>query len=68
MKGQQAFISDSFQLCDASRRSLCHQELVVQAEIVEALDSVDKNKSFAASNGDGKKYKRMFPGSNIAKK
>ena len=36
MKGQGAFISDSFQLSSKSTISLSHQELVFQAEIVEA--------------------------------
>ena len=36
MKGQGAFISDSFQLSSKSTISLSHQELVFQAGIVEA--------------------------------
>ena len=68
VKGQPTFISDNFQLSSKSRRSLCHQKLVLQAEIVDALDSVEKNERFAGSNGDRKKYKRMFPDSKIGKK
>lgn len=69
MKGQPAFISDSFQLSEKSTRSLSHQKLVFRAEILDALDLVDKNESLPASNGGGvKKYRRMFQDSNIAKK
>ena len=39
---------------------------VNNAEIVQALDCVDSNFSFASTNNDAKKFQRMFPNSKIA--
>ena len=39
---------------------------VTNAEIVQALDCVDSNFSFASTNSDAKKFQRMFPDSKIA--
>lgn len=67
MKGQRGFINDSFQLSGSSSPSLSNREKVCQAEIIELLDLVDKNQSFSSCNGDGERYRKMFPDSNIAK-
>ena len=39
---------------------------VNNAEIVQELDCVDSNFSFASTNNDAKKFQRMFPNSKIA--
>ena len=67
LKGQRSFINNSLQLSGNSSNSLSNRDLVLQAEIIEALDAVDKNRSFASSNGDSSKYRKMFPDSQIAK-
>ena len=67
MKGQRGFMNDSFQLSGSSSPSLSNHEKVCKAEIIELLDLVDKNQSFSSCNGDGEKYRKMFPDSNIAK-
>ena len=40
---------------------LTDKEQVLNAEIIETIHSVDSNQSFSASNGTGKRYKKMFP-------
>ena len=67
MKGQRGFINDSFQLSGSSSPSLSNHEKVCKTGIIEPLDLVDKNQSFSSCNGDGEKYRKMFPDSNIAK-
>ena len=67
MKGQRGFMNDSFQLSGSSSPSLNNHEKVCEAEINELLDLVVKNQSFSSCNGDGEKYRKMFPDSNIAK-
>ena len=42
-------------------------EQVVNAETLQALDIVQSNYSFASSNSDNDKFRRMFPDSAIAK-
>ena len=67
MKGQRGFMNDSFQLSGSSSPSLNNHEKVCEAEINELLDLVVKNQSFSSCNGDGEKYRKIFPDSNIAK-
>jgi len=66
MKGQREFFNGSFQLSGPSS-SLSSREKVLKAEIIEVLDMVDKNQSFSSCNGDGERYRQMFPDSIIAK-
>ena len=63
MKGQSAFPSNSFKLQGGTSKPtlLTDKEQVLNAEIIEAIHSVDSNQSFSASNGSGKRYKQMFP-------
>ena len=63
MKGQSAFRSNSFKLQGGTSKPtlLTDKEQVLNAEIIEAIHSVDSNQSFSASNGSGKRYKKMFP-------
>ena len=63
MKGQSAFRSNSFKLQGGTSKPtlLTDKEQVLNAEIIEAIHSVDSNQSFSASNGSGKHYKKMFP-------
>ena len=67
MKAQRGFMNDSFQLSRSRSPSRSNHEKVCKAEIIELLDLVDKNQSFSSCNGDGEKYRKMFPDSNIAK-
>jgi hypothetical protein len=67
MKGQRGFQNGSFQLSGEPSSSLSSQEKILKAEIIEVLDMVDKNQSFSSCNGDGERYRQMFPDSNIAK-
>ena len=66
MKRQRGFINDSFQLSGSSSPSLSNHKKVYEAEIIELLDLVDKNRNFSSCNGDGEKYRKMFPDPNIA--
>ena len=63
MKGQSAFRSNSFKLQGGTSKPtlLTDKEQVLNAEIIEAIHSVDSNQSFSASNGSGKHYKKMSP-------
>ena len=63
MKGQSAFRLNSFKLQGETSNPtlLTDKEQVLNAEIIEAIHSVDSNQSFSASNGSGKRYKKMFP-------
>ena len=46
MKGQRGYMNDSFQLSGSSSPSLSNHEKVCKAEIMEILDSVNKNQKF----------------------
>ena len=46
---------------------LTNEEHVLKAEIIQALKIVDGNFSFASANGDGDRFRTMFPDSAIAK-
>ena len=43
------------------------KESIIKAEILQALNTVDSNFSFASANGNGKLFREMFPDSDIAK-
>ena len=43
------------------------KESIINAEILQALKTVDSNFSFASTNGNGKLFREMFPDSDIAK-
>ena len=42
-------------------------EQIMKAEILQAPKTVGSNFSFASANGDGDRFRQMFPDSNIAK-
>ena len=46
---------------------LTNEEHVLKAKIIQALKIVDGNFSFASANGDGDRFRTMFPDSAIAK-
>ena len=46
--------------------SLSVEEQVLRAETIQALTCVDSNLSFASANGDGHRFRTMFPDSKIA--
>jgi len=48
--------------------SLTLEEQVIRAETIQALTCVDSNLSFASADGDGDRFKAMFPDSKIAEK
>ena len=43
--------------------SLSMEEQVLRAETIQALKRVDSNLSFASANGDGDRFRTMFPDS-----
>ena len=65
MKGQTGFFNGSYS--GSSKSSLCTKDKVLSAEIIEVLDLVNNNQSFASCNGDGDKFRKQFPDSEIAK-
>ena len=42
------------------------EDQVLSAEIIEAMNKVDKNQSFQSADDDNKKFSKMFPDSEIA--
>ena len=66
MKGQSGFVHGAFTPSSTSP-SISSSEKILRAEILELFDLVDKNKSFASCNGDGERYSKMCPDSQIAK-
>ena len=44
------------------------KDQILNAEILHALNMVDKNHSFSSANGDSDRLKKMFPDSQIAAK
>lgn len=63
---QRTFSSDGV-LTAGSSNSLCKEDLVVRAEILEAFKCVESNRSFQSADGDNERYRIMFPDSEIAK-
>ena len=43
------------------------KESIIKAAILQALNTVGSNFSFASANGNGKLFRKMFPDSDIAK-
>ena len=68
-KGQQTFAKsakeDSLVMNEASS-SLSMEEQVLRAETIQALKCVDSNLSFNSANGDGDRFRTLFPDSKIA--
>ena len=44
------------------------KDQILNAEILQALNMVDKNHSFSSANGDSDRFKKMFSDSQIAAK
>ena len=44
------------------------KDQILNAEILHALNIVDKNHSFSSANGNSDRFKKMFPDSQIAAK
>ena len=69
-KGRRTFVrstqENSLLMSEASS-SLSVEEQVLRAETIQALKCVDSNLSFASANGDGDRFRTMFPDSKIAK-
>ena len=66
MKGQRSFFNkNSTRLQGGSSVSLTSKDKFLRAEIIEALNLVDKNQSFLSSM-DGNSFRKMFPDSAIA--
>ena len=47
--------------------ALRSDEQIMKADILQALKTVGSNFSFASANGDGDRFRQMFPDSKIAK-
>lgn len=73
LQGQRTFMLDN--ACSSVTLSskvnsgfvLCPEELVLNAEIMQALHFVEFNYSFASASTDSKRFELMFPDSAIAK-
>ena len=61
MKGQKAFSSTFTLKKTVTSSTFSDKQQVLNAEVIEALHSVDSNQSFSASNGSGERYRKMFP-------
>ena len=70
-KGQRTFAKsakeDSLVMSEASS-SLSMEEQLLRAETIQALKCVNSNLSFASANGDGDRFRTMFPDSKTAEK
>ena len=66
MRSQRMFKTSAGLLTGCSKPTTKDQTL--NAEILQALNMVDKNYSFSSANGDSGRFKKMFPDSQIAAK
>ena len=66
MRSQHTFKTSGGPLTACSKPATKDQ--ILNAEILQALNMVDKNHSFSSANGDSDRLKKMFPDSQIAAK
>ena len=66
MRSQRTFKTSGGPLTGCSKPTTKDQ--ILNAEILQALNMVDKNHSFSSANGDSDRLKKMFPDSQIAAK
>ena len=66
-EGQAEFKSDgSLQDLQTLKAHLSPQDVIVRAEIIEVLNTVECNRSFKTANNDTERYKKMFPSDPVA--
>ena len=66
MKSQLLFKTSAGSLTGCSKTTM--KDRILNAEIWQALNMVDKNCSFSSANGDSDRFKKMFPNSQIVAK
>ena len=66
MRLQRTFKTSGGPLIGCSKSTTKDQ--ILNAEIMQALNMVDKNYSFSSANGDSDRFKKMFPDLRIAAK
>ena len=66
MRSQRTFKTSGGPLTGCSKPTTKDQ--ILNAEILQALNMVNKNHSFSSANGDSDRFKKMFPGLQIAAK
>ena len=66
MRSQRTFQTNACSLTGCSEPTTKDQ--ILNAEILQALNMVDKNHSFSSANGDSDRFKKMFSDSQIAAK
>ena len=66
MRSQRTFKTSAGSLTGCSKPTTKGQ--ILNAEILQALNMVDKNHSFSSANGDSNRFKKKFPDSQIAAK
>ena len=66
MRSQHTFKTSGGPLTGCSKPTTKDQ--ILNAEILQALNMVDKNHSFSSVNGDSNRFKKIFPDSQIAAK
>ena len=66
MRSQRMFKTSAGLLTGCSKPTTKDQ--ILNAEILQALNMVDKNHSFSSANGDSDRFKKMFPDSQITAK
>ena len=66
MKSQLTFKTNAGSLTGCSKTTMKDQ--ILNAEIWQALNMVDKKYSFSSANGDSDRFKKMFPDLQIVAK
>ena len=66
MKSQLTFKTNAGSLTGCSKTTM--KDRILNAEIWQALNMVDKNYSFSSANGDSDRFKKMFPDLQIVAK
>ena len=66
MRSQRTFKTSTGSLTGCSKPTTKDQ--ILNAEILQAPNMVDKNHSFSSANGDSDRFKKMFPDSQITAK
>ena len=66
MRSQHTFKTSGGPLTGCSKPT--SKDQILNAEILQALNMVDKNHSFSSVNGDSNRFKKIFPDSQIAAK
>lgn len=66
MKKQKTFFTANNHVIVQLKQEFTESEMILKAEVIQAMNVVEKNHSFRSSKGDSARFKSMFPDSNIA--